>query len=316
MTRGRRREHYQWNMDVWGVEGISAEAELLSAITSFFKNVGLTGEDVGIKVNSRGALKEILTGLGVPEEKFAATCVLVDKLEKLPRQAIEAEMEKLGLSTEVIDRIIDVLQIKDLDEMTKAVGQNSPALSDLRKLFSLAEAYGYADWLVFDASVVRGLSYYTGIVFEGFDRKGEFRAICGGGRYDKLLGTFGGEDLPAVGFGFGDAVIAELLMSKGLMPSFKSANIPVVVSAFDEKLYPVAAEVASKLRAIGQRVDLLLDIKKTKQVLKHTERVSAAYWVNVAPQEWENKQVVFKDLDKREQSEMTIEQLVERLQGV
>lgn len=83
MTRGRRREHYQWNMDIWGVDGIEAEAELLSAMVTFFKRVGLTSDDVGIKVNSRGVIGEVLTELGVPEEKFAATCVLVDKLEKV-----------------------------------------------------------------------------------------------------------------------------------------------------------------------------------------------------------------------------------------
>ena len=90
---------------------------------------------------------------------------------------------------------------------------------DLKRVFELAKSYGYDDYLVFDASVVRGLAYYTGIVFEGFDRAGNLRAICGGGRYDKLLETFGGENHPCVGFGFGDAVIVELLSDKGLLPS-------------------------------------------------------------------------------------------------
>eukprot|EP00468_Gymnochlora_sp_CCMP2014_P007377 CAMPEP_0167757336 /NCGR_PEP_ID=MMETSP0110_2-20121227/9869_1 /TAXON_ID=629695 /ORGANISM="Gymnochlora sp., Strain CCMP2014" /LENGTH=459 /DNA_ID=CAMNT_0007643515 /DNA_START=139 /DNA_END=1518 /DNA_ORIENTATION=- len=309
MTRGRRREHFQWNMDIWGVSDVTAEAELLSAITNFFKNVGLTSKDIGIKINSRGVLQEILTGLGVPEEKFAPTCVLVDKLEKLPQETIEKEMQEIGLDKAVVDRILEVLQIKDLEAMSEIVGEDSKALSDMKRLFSLAEAYGYEDWLVFDASVVRGLSYYTGVVFEGFDRAGELRAICGGGRYDKLLGTFGGADLPAVGFGFGDAVIAELLMAKDLMPSFKSADIPIVVSAFDASLQPVAAKAASILRDAGKNVDLVLEIKKPKQILKHTDRVGASHWINVAPSEWENGVVVVKDLDKREQTEVELDKL-------
>jgi len=313
MTRGRRREHFQWNMDIWGVAGVTAEAELLSAITSFFEQVGLTSNDIGIKVNSRGAIQEILLGLGVPEEKFAQTCVLVDKLEKMPREAIEKEMQAVGLEMPVIDRILEVLQTKDLDAMQELVGKDSKALGELRNLFDLAEAYGYKDWLVFDASVVRGLAYYTGIVFEGFDRKGEFRAICGGGRYDKLLGSFGGEALPAVGFGFGDAVIAELLMAKGKMPSFASPNIPVVVSAFETALQPVAAKVASKLRGAGLDVDLMLDVKKPKQILKHTDRVGASYWVSVAPTEWKDERVVLKNLNSKDQTDLSIDELVEKL---
>jgi len=314
MTRGRRREHFQWNMDIWGVEGVTAEAELLSAITAFFTNVGLTSEDIGIKVNSRGAIQEILLGLGVPEEKFAETCVMVDKLEKMPREAIEKEMQGIGLDISVIDKILQIMEIKDIDAMIPLVGSESKALNELRKLFELADAYGFRDWLVFDASVVRGLAYYTGIVFEGFDRKGEFRAICGGGRYDKLLETFGGDSLPAVGFGFGDAVIAELLMAKGKMPSFKSANVPIVVSAFEPSLQPVAIEAASRLRQAGHAVDLILDTKKTKQILKQADRVGASYWVNVAPSEWESGKVVLKDLNKREQVEVGIDELDDRIE--
>eukprot|EP00472_Partenskyella_glossopodia_P014368 CAMPEP_0197542032 /NCGR_PEP_ID=MMETSP1318-20131121/67488_1 /TAXON_ID=552666 /ORGANISM="Partenskyella glossopodia, Strain RCC365" /LENGTH=508 /DNA_ID=CAMNT_0043101269 /DNA_START=517 /DNA_END=2043 /DNA_ORIENTATION=+ len=313
MTRGRRREHFQWNMDVWGVGGVTAEAELLSAVTSFFKKVGLTSEDIGIKVNSRGAIQEILLGLGVPEDKFAQTCVLVDKLEKMPREAIEKEMQGIGLSMPVIDKILEVVQMKDLEQMKALVGDDSKALQDLVLLFELAEAYGYKEWLLFDASVVRGLAYYTGIVFEGFDRKGEFRAICGGGRYDKLLESFGGEALPAVGFGFGDAVIAELLMAKEKMPSFKSPSLPIVVSAFDKSLQPVAAQVASKLREAGNTVDLMLEVKKSKQIFKHTDRVGASYWVNVAPSEWEKGLVVLKDLEKREQYELSIDDAVAKI---
>lgn len=122
------------------------------------------------------------------------------------------------MAPEAIEGILQALSLRTVEELEGVVGADSPAAADLRRLFELADAYGYSDWLVFDASVVRGLAYYTGVVFEGFDRSGELRAICGGGRYDKLLGTFGGEDQPCAGFGFGDAVIVELLKDKGLLP--------------------------------------------------------------------------------------------------
>merc|ERR1719231_2012392 len=102
---------------------------------------------------------------------------------------------------------------------------DSPAVQDLKQLFELAKAYELDDWLVLDLSVVRGLAYYTGAVFEGFDRSGELRAIFSGGRYDKLLGTFGGEDTPAAGFGFGDAVIMELLQAKNLLPQLEASSV-------------------------------------------------------------------------------------------
>merc|ERR1712226_1712455 len=102
------------------------------------------------------------------------------------------------------------------------------AIRQLTKLFDLCEAYGIQDWILFDASVVRGLAYYTGVVFEAFDRRGELRAIAGGGRYDKLLETFGGDPTPAVGFGFGDAVIVELLNDRGLLPNFDGVGVDAV----------------------------------------------------------------------------------------
>lgn len=189
MTRGRRREHYQWNMDIWGIDGVEAEVELLSAIVSLFKDVGITHTDVGIKINSRKILTELMSSYGIPEEKWAPTCVLIDKLEKVSIDDIQNDLEVLGLDRKVVEKLLETLKIKDLDELEKTLGSSSKGIADLKKIFKLANAYGIVDWLVFDATVVRGLAYYTGIVFEGFDRLGELRAICGGGRYDQLLET-------------------------------------------------------------------------------------------------------------------------------
>merc|ERR1719460_654326 len=143
------------------------------------------------------------------------------------------------------------------------MGEGSAAVAELRSLFSLADAYGIRDWLVLDLTVVRGLAYYTGIVFEGFDRSGELRAIFGGGRYDKLLGSFGGEDLPAAGFGFGDAVIVELLKMTDKLPALSRTEVRAVVFPFDEQLRETAMGAAA-VRGAGMATDLVLDKKKTK----------------------------------------------------
>ncbi|KAL3760543.1 hypothetical protein ACHAWU_009504 [Discostella pseudostelligera] len=309
MTRGRRREHYQWNMDIWGVDGIQAEAELLSAMVSFFKNVGLSSEDVGIKVNSRGVIAEVLMELGVPQEKFAATCVLVDKLEKVPLDAIQGELEELGLEKSTIEKLTSVLTNKSIESISAVLPPDSQAIQQLSQLFTLCKSYGIEDWILFDASVVRGLAYYTGVVFEAFDRKGVLRAIAGGGRYDKLLETFGGDPTPAVGFGFGDAVIVELLKERNILPSFEGSGFDTVVFAMSDDLYGVAVEVASKLRAEGQTVDLILEEKKAKWAFKYASRIEAKYVVIVASDEYANGEVTVKDMSLGEQKAVKINAL-------
>lgn len=311
MTRGRRREHFQWNMDVWGVAGVEAEAELLSAMVSFFQNVGLTSDDVGIKVNSRLVIGQVLTELGIPEGKFAATCVLVDKLEKVPLDAVQGDLEELGLDRYVVGKLTQVLTNKSIESIRGVLGEDSPAVQQLEQLLALCAAYGISDWILFDASVVRGLAYYTGIVFEAFDRKGELRAIAGGGRYDKLLETFGGDPTPAAGFGFGDAVIVELLKERNVLPSFDSSGIDSVVFAMATDLYGAAIDVATRLRASGQSVDVVLEAKKTKWVFKHADRLGAKYCVIVAPDEYEKGEVSVKDLAAGEQESIRIDSLAQ-----
>jgi histidyl-tRNA synthetase len=315
MTRGRRREHFQWNMDIWGVAGEEADAELLSAMVTFFKKVGLTSEDVGIKVNSRLVIAEVLTELGIPPEKFAATCVLVDKLDKVPLDAIQGDLQELGLDRSVVEKLTQVLTVKTVDEIKETLGEDSPAVLQLTKLMTLCEAYGIEDWILFDASVVRGLAYYTGVVFEAFDRRGELRAIAGGGRYDKLLETFGGDPTPAAGFGFGDAVIVELLKERNILPSFDSSGVDTVVFAMDESLYSVALQVASALRAAGQSVDLVLEPKKPKWCFKHADRIGARYCAIIGADEYANGEVSIKNLVVGDQGAVKIAGLADWVQS-
>eukprot|EP00873_Tetraselmis_striata_P015158 jgi/Tetstr1/435422/TSEL_024330.t1 len=304
-TRGRRREHYQWNMDIIGVQGMEAEAELLAAITTFFQRVGLTSADVGIKVNSRKVLQAVITSCGVPEELFGAVCVIVDKMEKIPREKVVEELGKLGVDDAAIDRILSSMAVTSLEELEALVGTETEAIADMRYLFSLAEGYGFADWLQFDASVVRGLAYYTGTVFEGFDRAGELRAICGGGRYDRLLSTFGGEDQPATGFGFGDAVIVELLKDKGLLPDL-GHQVDDMVMVMGDGVGAYAAGVAAKLRASGRSVELVLETnKKMKWAFKQAERCGAGRLITVGSREMEAGVVRVKDLGTREEEEVS-----------
>ena len=306
--RGRGREHYQWNVDIWGTDAISADAELISVLVTFFKSVGLTEKDLVIKMSSRKVLEEVLGSLGLEGDIFAKTCIIVDKMDKLPTDVVSEQLGDLGLEKSAIQTIQSTLAIKDMNSLEEILGKESAAVTELTSLFSALEAYGISGWIEFDASIVRGLAYYTGPVFEAHDRDGELRAICGGGRYDKLLSTLGGKDLPATGFGFGDMVIMELLAEKGLVPEL-IGGVDDVVIALSPELRNAAMSVATSLRNTGKSVDLVLEDKRLKWAFKHAERSGAQRLVMVMPDEWKEGKVKIKDLETGEEEEVFIESL-------
>ncbi len=306
--KGRGREHYQWNVDVWGTNEISADAELFSVLVTFFESVGLTENEIVIRVSSRKVLEEVLGSLGIEGDSFAQTCVIVDKMDKLSSEVINEQLSDLGHSKEVISTIQSTLGINSLETLKNTLEKDSEALNELQTLFEAIESYGISDWVEFDGSIVRGLAYYTGCVFEVNDREGKFRAICGGGRYDKLLSTLGGKDLPATGFGFGDMVIMEVLAEKDLLPELLS-GVEDVVIPLSPDLRNVAVKVASALRSSDRLVDLVLDDKKMKWAFKHAERIGATRIVLVGKEEWSRQKVKIKDLETGDETELSIEDL-------
>ncbi len=306
--RGRGREHYQWNVDIWGTTEISADAELISVIVTFFEEMGLTSDDIVIRISSRKVLEEVLGSLGVEGDLFTKTCVIVDKMDKLSSEIIEEQLSELGHSSDVINKIQTILGIKDMDNLRSSLEDSSSAILELDTLFDLIDAYGMSEWVQFDASIVRGLAYYTGSVFEAHDREGKFRAICGGGRYDNLLSTLGGKDLPATGFGFGDMVIMEVLKEKGLVPELIS-GVDDIVIPLSPDLRDIAVRVAASLRLSDRTVDLVLEDKKIKWAFKHAERTGAKRLVLLAPDEWSRKMIKVKDLETGEEKELSLNDL-------
>ena len=275
MQRGRKREHFQWNMDIIGLASVAAEAELMAAQVDFLRlaglDVGTAKPDVVLRVSNRQVIQHFLAALGIDGEAFAAVCVIIDKRDKIGNEATAVELGKLGLSAESSAAIISLLDTTGLDQVAAKVPADNPGLVALRELLALAEASGIAHLVKIDLSVIRGLSYYTGTVWELFDASGSLpRAIAGGGRYDKLMETFGGPATPMVGFGFGDVVIVEILKERGLLPA-PPRGIDDVVYPMSAAEFRVANCLAAALRAQGRSVSVDYSARRFKNVIGRAE---------------------------------------------
>ena len=219
--RGRLREHYQLNVDIVGEASEVADAELLAVAVDIMRELGLTHEDVRARVSDRRMLNGVLETLGVTEAQRGAVDSVVDKIARQPREVSVEKLTAAGLSADLVERVLQLATGTTFDALRAEFGEAPAAKESIDRFAKYLEhcnALGIGEWVTLDLSIVRGLAYYTGIVFELFDAKGELRAICGGGRYDDLLKAIGGADLPSLGFGMGDVVLGELLTERGLWP--------------------------------------------------------------------------------------------------
>ena len=271
--KGRLREHYQLNVDIFGSNDVAADAELVSCAVDMMRAFGLTSADVVVRVSDRRLLQGYLESLGVPLDVIPAVYTIIDKLERTPADVTRERLGALGVAGDACERIVDIVSVTFADVQARLAGTSAEAYAaEFERFLTYVPALlgGDTTWLRLDLSIVRGLAYYTGIVFELFDRSGEFRAICGGGRYDTLLQSLGGADLPALGFGMGDVVLGELLRAKGLLKPVDSS--PDVWVAADEAtpVERVMADVARR-RGAGQSVEYALrpqSVNKQKQAAR------------------------------------------------
>ncbi len=293
MTKGRKREHYQWNLDIIGEESTLAEAEVIGAACDALKRMGLTSDDFKVHVSSRKFLGELLAKSGIASEKHAQVFLALDKRGKMPDSEIAAMLRDGGLSDADVEATFKIMDTKSYDECPELV-----------ELFAIAGEAGFADCLVFDIAVIRGLSYYTGVVFECLDTAGEFRAIFGGGRYDNLLTTIGGEPTSAVGLGFGDVVVSELLKARLGDGARERKGVAVGFMFPGER--DAAVRLAAMLRASGERVDLALKPQKPKKFFSRADSIGAAKAIFVGPDDVEKGVAKIKNLETREESEICI----------
>ncbi len=271
--KGRLREHFQLNVDIIGESSPAADAELLAVAVDIMRELGFTSKDVVARVSDRRLLQAILLASGITDDNLAAVYAIIDKLGREP-QVVSRE-KLLRISSEAIaDRVLERLsgaKFKSLNDLSGTVAEEH--IAPLREYFANLEALGISDWVTLDLSIVRGLAYYTGIVFELFDRQGEFRAICGGGRYDNLLKELGGVDLPALGFGMGDVVLGELLRARGLMSDVRPMVEYWVAGESEDVPLAAILRKATELRREGHSVEYAL---KPQSLARQTKAAMAA----------------------------------------
>lgn len=310
MTRGRKREHYQWNLDIIGEESPSAEAEVVSAAVHALMRMGLRQQDVRVHYNSRALLGELLEKLGIEPHHHPATFLALDKRGKRDDAEIATLLKEDGLDSDVISQVFEVLEVKTLNDALGHLPADSAARANLETFSGFIDAYGLSDVVEFDLSVVRGLTYYTGIVFEAFDRNQEFRAIFGGGRYDDLLADVGGKPATGVGLGFGDVVVAELLADRGIDTTPTGTGL--ILGFMDSAQQHTALALAAGFRAMGTAVSLGLHAEKAKSFFSRAAKGGYRHAIYLGPDDVEKGTLRIKDLETREETETPIEQILQK----
>ncbi len=296
--KGRLREHFQLNADIVGEPGVTADAELLAVALDVMREFGLTSADVNARVSDRRLLQALLTHAGVDADAMAAVYSVIDKRGREPAQVWREKLLAAVGSDEKADAVETILSSGDIDSLASRYGNVAEVgeqIERMRDYLSYVDALGFQGWVKLDLSIVRGLAYYTGIVFELFDTKGEFRAICGGGRYDTLLETLGGVDLPALGFGMGDVVIGELLRARGLIPSIEQRT-DYWVAADDSSMVAEVMNVAGELRRRDRSVEYALKPQQLSRQLKAASAAGADNAVLIERDAFANGEVRLKDL--------------------
>jgi histidyl-tRNA synthetase len=260
MQKGRGRCFFQFNADIFGEPGVEAETELIALLTQCLCSFGLTAEDFFVRLSDSNLWFYYLEALGLDDARARGILGAVDRYEKLGDDAFKGYTEQFGpLDPALKEKVLAFLQIKSIDVLEATLApfaqeKLTARLADWKKLLGNLDAMGLGRFVTVDLGVVRGLAYYTGFVFEAFDRKGELRALAGGGRYDNLVGKLGYAEMPAVGFAIGDMTFALLLEQRGLTPNFVQApDVYAVIGGEKERLEAFADIHA--LRAAGFRVE-------------------------------------------------------------
>lgn len=308
--RGRKHEHFQLNMDIIGEAGPGADAEVMAAALDIMRALGLGAQEVRLRVSDRRVIVgELVGNLGVPRDKLEPVLGVLDRSERDTHWAQELG-ELLGAS--LAQPVIGFFERLQQPDQAARLRQSANA-EPLNEALARLEAMGLGDLVEVDFRIVRGLAYYTGIVFELFDAGKTLRAICGGGRYDTLLKDIGGVDLPCVGFGMGDVVLGELLQEHRPPPAAVSLGAFLVAVGGDD--VPTVLKLTHELRDHGIAVEYALKLQAIRKQLELAAARGAPRAVIIGPEERQNGMAVVKDLAGGGESKVPMAELVNVLGG-
>lgn len=302
--KGRSREFFQWNVDLLGVDSPAADAEVAAVMATFFTRLGFTPAEIKLQFNNRRLMDGEIAALGLSANKLNVF-KLIDKRDKMKADAWVEYAGELGVSAEQLAGLRTVLDQRDLWRKS----------DECVAFLEAAEALGIRDFLEYDPTVVRGLDYYTGTVFEARDREGEFRAILGGGRYDDLVSAVGGDRLPGVGFAMGDVVIGLVAQKYGKVPPLRTSPTEVLVTVFSAKTVTESLRLAAELRAAGLRAEWYPEPVKLDKQLRYADATGVRFAAILGPDELAQGKVMLKDLSSRTQSALPRGEVAAAIRG-
>jgi histidyl-tRNA synthetase len=284
--KGRSREFFQWNIDLLGVDSPQADAELAAIASEFFRSVGLTPDQVRIMVNNRPLVEARLAEIGINRDLQTACFRLIDRRDRMTEPDWRDYAVELGITGEQIDSLTDILSDTSAWERSE----------DLIAFFDAVDELGVSEFVQYDPTVIRGLDYYTGTVYEAKDLSGEFRSIFGGGRYDNLVSEVGGDPVPATGFAMGDMVFRLVLESFDLLPVLRTNPAQILVSTFSDETISASLRLACQLRSEGMLVEWYPEPVRLSRQLKYADREGIPVVIILGPDETEAGSVTVKNL--------------------
>jgi len=303
--KGRSREFFQWNIDLIGVDTPEADTELVAVAATLFRNVGLTPDMIRIKVNNRRLTEKQLQKIGIQGELLPTTFRLIDRQDRMEPEAWNSYALESGLNEDQFLGLVKVL--KDLDAW-----KTSP---EMLQFFKAAEALGADEYLDYDPTIIRGLDYYTGTVYEARDVKGNHRSILGGGRYDDLVSVVGGNPIPGTGFAMGDVVFGLVLEENGIKPDLRVSPTDILITTFEEGGESASIQIAAELRDAGYRVEWYPQPVRLQRQLKYADRNEIPLVVIIGPDEIASDKVSLKDMVSGEQVSFARSDLLPRIRN-
>ncbi len=290
--KGRTREFFQWNIDLIGVDTPAADAEMVAIVATFLQECGLSSQQVKILVNNRSLMDDELSALDIPAELRPSVFRLIDRRDKLSFEQWRTYAQEIGLNETQFQGLQDLLADQNL-------WQKSP---QMQRFFTILDALGFTPYEQYAPHIIRGLDYYTGVVFEVWDVDGEFRAILGGGRYDNLVADVGGDPLSAIGFAMGDLVVSLVLKKFNCLPEqLNTSPAPVLVTVFDADSLPASFQLSAELRQAGLKVACYPEAAKLGKQFKYGDRMGMQVAVVLGPDELAQGKAALKNLRSGEQ---------------